>query len=480
MRLASIFLTLTALLFSAAACSDRRRPEKLPVRTSPIPEAVQPAFPEHPVNEADATPKGVKDLLKGPLPIRFSTPGRVRWYLDFDAPATMIRWSPLKGFSVSAGKEVLNVTSRGELRWRQVAGAGHQVFTIDTIEAVWSPAFSTIRELGRRGLSGWSRDWNGGVIGDDRGVFLFDASTVAALGADGQDQWRIALEGIRKVEGPFTCRGGVVFHGKSGLKRQAVQVSAQGTVLRVTELNRGSQLLGVSDACDPLVWRDGTLRLVSERGIARWSRQYPNAPLVYRLEGGFLITAGRAALPADVEIVSDDGRTTNSGKLPVNGRLCRADAVVANGLDVQVMGFCLDVTHPCAKPDGDRGPYNALVTSDGKGGFRPFVRHTAGHMGAAAMPDGGFLTAGSKEEDATDVEMRDRNHAVVWQTALPGRMSAGPYLGPYGGVYIATCSGWECAPPFRLFSITTAKDQDDDEDGPAVGEATADGPAASP
>lgn len=462
MRLSSLSIALGAVVFLAAACKERPLPEKLPTGRTPIPEAVQPAFPEHSVNEADVTPKDVKDLLKGPMPVRFATPGRVRWYMDFDAPVTMIRWSPLKGFSVSAGKEVLNVTSRGDFRSRYVAGAGHQVFAINEVEVVWSPAFSTISEHRLRGQSGWSREWSGGVIGDDQGVYLFDASTVAALGADGQDEWRIALEGIRKVEGPFTCAGGVVFHGMSGLKSQAVQISRQGTVFRVTELNRGAQLLGVSDSCDPLVWRDGTLRLINERGVAIWTRNYPNAPLVDRLAGGFLITAGRAGLPSDVEIVSDSGKTTTSGKLPVNGRLCRADAVVANGLDVQVMGFCLDVTHPCAKPDGDRGPYNALVTADGKGGFRPFIRHAAGHLGAVAVAGVGFLTAGSKEENATDVEMRDRNQEVVWQTALPGRMSAGPYLGPYGGVYIATCTGRQCAPPYRLFSITTRKDQNDD------------------
>ena len=174
------------------------------------------------------------------------------------------------------------------------------------------------------------------------------------------------------------------------------------------------------------------------------------------------MTASRAGLPADFEIISDDGRTVAAGKLPVNGRLCRADAVVSRGLDVQVMGFCLDVTHPCAAPESNRGPYNALVTADGKGGFRPLIRHTAGHLGAAKMDDGGFLIAGSKNEDATDVEMRNSNHEVVWQLLLPGRMSAGPYIGPYGGAYVATCSGWSCNAPYRLFSITTEKEEDED------------------
>lgn len=379
--------------------------------------------------------------------------------MDFDTPVTDIRWSPLKGFSVSAGKEVLNVTSRGEIRWRRVVGEGHRLFTINDVEAVWSPAFSSISELGRRGSSAWSRDWTGGVIGDDRGVFLFDASAVAALGPDGQDKWRIALEGIRKVEGPFYCKGGVIFYGMSGMKRRAVQVSKKGTVLRMTKLSRGAQLLGVSPACEPLVWRDGELRLLSDRGIAKWSRAYPNAPFVSRLEGGFLVIASRASKLAAFEIVSADGKTVASGTLPVTGRLWRADAVSAVGLDVRVLGFCLDVTHPCAAPDGNRGPYNALVTADGKGGFRALIRHAAGHLGALSSKDGGFLIASSKEEDSTDVEMRNRYHETVWQVTLPGRMSAGPYFGPYGGAYVATCGGRNCEPPYRLFSITAEKEQ---------------------
>ena len=456
-----VIFTLSLLAFG---CRATERPEKLPPPSTPVPEAQVPSFPEHPINPKDISPPDARALLRGPQHLRFATPGRVRWYVDLDAPITNIRWSPLKGFSVSAGKQVINVTSRGEVRWRQTAGLGHRLFTIDKVETVWSPAFARIAELGRRGLSGWSRDWSGGVIGDDRGVFLFDASTVAALGPDGLDKWRIALEGIRKVEGPFYCRDAAVFHGMSGLKRQAVEVSLRGSLLRVTGLSRGARLLGVDDGCNPLVWRNGELGIFGDRGVARWTRPYPNAPLVSRLAGGFIAVAARAARPAEYEIISDAGKTVSSGKLPVTGRLCRADVISAVGLNVQVMGFCLDVTHPCAKPDSDRGPYNALVTADGKGGFRPLVRYAGGHLGAVSLPDGGFLVASSKEDDAVDVEMRDRYHEVVWQLTLPGRMSAGPYLGPYGGAYVATCTGRDCKPPYRLFAVTTEKDQEDDTD----------------
>jgi hypothetical protein len=439
------------------ACKDPGSPPKLPESVTPIPEASKPLFPERPINPLDVGPKRAEDLVSDSLQQRLATPGKVRWFLDFEAPITRIRWSPLKGYSVSSGKEVINVTSRGERRWRQVVGLNHQLFTIDDVEVVWSKAFSMIAELGRRGMTGWSRDWTGGVIGDDRGVFLFDASTVSELGADGRDKWRISLEGIRKVEGPFACREGAMFHGMSGLKRQAVHVSFSGAQLRLTELGRGAQLLGADESCDPLVWQDGELRLISDRGVARWIRAYPNAPLVTRLDGGFLITLSRASLPSTFEIISDSGRTVSSGTLPINGRLCRVDAPVANGLLVQVMEFCLDVTHPCANSDSDRGPYNAIVTSDGKGGFRPLVRYTAGHLNAVSTDDGGLLTAASKEETATDVEMRNQFQNVVWQLTLQGRLSAGPFLGPYGDAYVATCAGWNCGPPYRLFSITMKK-----------------------
>lgn len=452
----SEYLAIAALL-SGLACKDKGGPPRLPQGATPIPEAAQPSFPERPINPTDTVPKRPEELTADSMLSRYSTPGKVRWYLDLEAPVTEIRWSPLKGFSVSAGKEVLNITSRGQLRWRQVVGLHHRLYTVDDVEVVWSPAFSTIAELGRRGMSGWSRDWSAGVIGDDKGVFLFDASTVSSLGVDGQDKWRIAIEGIRKVEGPFDCGDGVMFHGTSGLKRQAVQVSDRGTVLRVTDLSRGAQLLGVDGSCSPLVWRDGELRLISASNVARWSRKYPNSPLVSRLNGGFFVTASRASLPPTFEIILDDGRTISSGTLPINGRLCRAAPVVVTDLRVQVLGFCLDVTHPCAKPDSDRGPFNALVTADGKGGFRPLVRYTAGHLGAAATRDGGYVIASSKEENAVDVEMRNRFQEVVWQAALPGRLSAGPYLGPFGDVLVATCGGWACDPPYRLFSMTAEK-----------------------
>jgi hypothetical protein len=71
--------------------------------------------------------------------------------------------------------------------------------------------------------------------------------------------------------------------------------------------------------------------------------------------------------------------------------------------------------------------------------------------------------ASSPEETVTELTLRDdRSDAVTWQISLPGRLSAGPYVGPEGEIYVATCNGWDCAPPYLLIAITGIEPDKDD------------------
>ena len=156
---------------------------------------------------------------------------------------------------------------------------------------------------------------------------------------------------------------------------------------------------------------------------------------------------GRAGLPAEIEIIDMWGKTLQKSELPVAGRLTHTEVIPREVLGVDAIGLCLDVTNPCAKPEGNRGPFNALVTADGKGGFRTLMRHVVGHLGFSKYLDEGIVVASSKEEYSVDLVLRDKAYTVVWQLTLPGRLSGGPYVGPYGAVYVATCRGWDCEPP---------------------------------
>jgi hypothetical protein len=294
------------LLWGLAACGDAGdgRTRQVPRQKSPIPENANPAVLEEHHHLTAPPRESIRELLSGSVLQRFDTPSKVRWVLDFDAPVTHIQWSPLKGFSVTAGDEVHNVTSRGQRRWRVVAGKGHRIFGMGELELVWSPAFGRLSELRRRGLTGWTREWQGRVAGDEQGVYLFDASTVAALREDGKDKWRVALEGIREVDGPFSCRKGMLVHGMSGMKRVAVEISARGGKTRVAKLGRGGLLVGAGPSCEPLVWREGELKLLGARGTPIWRRSYPSAPFVTRLDDGFALIRGNAGLPATFEVVT--------------------------------------------------------------------------------------------------------------------------------------------------------------------------------
>ena len=69
--------------------------------------------------------------MTGSIVKRFATPGAVRWTLNLDKQITFIRWSPLNGLVISAGHTVHNVTSRGQHRWKFIAGLNHRLFSLD-------------------------------------------------------------------------------------------------------------------------------------------------------------------------------------------------------------------------------------------------------------------------------------------------------------------------------------------------------------
>jgi hypothetical protein len=404
--------------------------------------------------EAAAAPS-VESLLSAPLEVRWTSPGGLRWRLPLGAPVTSIRWSILGGLVVSAGQEIQNVTSRGVARWSRVAGAGHRVFRIGGQEVLWSPAFRKLAAILPQGDEGWTRAWSAEVVGDDLGEpLLFDAAIVAAIGEDGSDRWRIALEGLRRISGPYRCDDGVLFQGSRGLQGVAVTISARGAVVRETELERGARVVGASLGCDPLVWNGADLGLLDARGLYRWRREYTSLPAVAREGEGFVLAAGGPEKPVHVESIAGDGRVTWSADLPITGSFSRFD-VLGGALDgTLVAGLCLNVESACSKLDGTRGPYNTIVRLGARGPLGVLERQAQGHVGMARLAPAGLALASSASEGSTEVTLRDRTGSVRTVVTLPGRLSTGPFVGPSDEVYVATCDGWGCRAPFTLFAIT--------------------------
>ncbi|MCP4676848.1 MAG: hypothetical protein GY854_15305 [Deltaproteobacteria bacterium] len=398
----------------------------------------------------------IDQMVSGPRFHRFEKPGAVRWTLELAKPITFIRWSPLAGLVVSVGDEVHNVTSQGNDRWRTIGGRHHRLFELDTTEILWSPDFNKLSQLIRRGRQGWSRKWNGKLVSDRRGgIYLLDASTVAAIGSDGRDRWRASLEGVRKLEGPFPCKDGALFHGMSGLQRVAVHITRRGSIMSETALGRGAVLISSGSMCQPLVWLGDEIAMLDVHGNTLWKRPSSQLPFAHRLDGGFALVSANASGMSHLEVLTDDGRVLQSGELPISGRLTDVRILPRpGGLSVDAIGACLDVTSPCSKPKGTRGPFNALVSAVPGVGFRAMLRHVQGHLNFASYPEGGILVAGSQAAMETDLTLRDAGHSILWQVALPGRLSSGPYVGPSGEVYVATCRGWNCEAPYLLVSIT--------------------------
>jgi hypothetical protein len=397
----------------------------------------------------------VEKLLSAPLEVRWTSPGGLRWRVVVGAPITSIRWSNLGGLVISAGEEIQNVTSRGVARWSRVAGPGHRIYRIASQEVLWSPAFQKLAALLPKGGEGWTRKWSAEVVGDELGEpLLVDAGTVAAIGPDGSDRWRLALDGLRRISGPYRCDDGVLFQGSRGLQGVAVTISQRGTVVRETELERGARVVGASLGCDPLVWNGAELGLLDARGLYRWRREYTSLPAVARDGQGFLLAGGEQEKPVHVESIAGDGRVSWSSDLPVSGSFSRFD-VLGGALDgARIAGLCLNVESACSKLDGNRGPYNTVVRLGPSGPLGVLERQAQGHVGMAIFEPGGLALASSSGEGSTEVTLRDGTGLVRTVVTLPGRLSAGPFIGPNGEVYAATCDGWSCRAPYALFAIT--------------------------
>jgi hypothetical protein len=394
-------------------------------------------------------------VLKGSKLKRYATPGAIRWSRNIGSPTTFLRWSPLAGLVVSAGREVHNVTSRGDHRWQYVAGNNHRLYTLGDSEVVWSPDFQRLSQLLRGGRTGWTRDWAGKLVSDRQGnIYLLDAGTITSIAPDGTDKWRASPAGIREVEGPFSCSDHVLFQGMRGMQRVAIQISNRGSITRVTKLARGALLIGAGANCEPFVWRSGEVALLDAMGNAIWRRPFKDPPFVEALVGGFALVSGQANQPTLLKVLTDDGRVYQSSELPVSGRLTGARILPRTDFGVRAIGLCLDVTSPCARSGEARGPFNTLLTAAGRDTYRVLLRHIKGHLNFTTSPKQELIVASSNDEMTTDLVCRDASDKTVWQVTVPGRLSAGPQIGPSDEIYLATCSGWPCRAPHLLFSVT--------------------------
>ncbi|MBN2529760.1 MAG: hypothetical protein JXR76_25440 [Deltaproteobacteria bacterium] len=400
----------------------------------------------------------LSQMLQTPLMIRYNTPGHVRYSMLFDAPISAISWSAHAGMSVSSGNYLQNVTTKGEQRWKLNAGEGHKVFVTGGEEIIWSGQFESVFQMKRNGRVGWKKPWAHPLaFNPPDSLFMVDASNVARLGADGHERWRVTVDDVRKLDGPFPCGNQVLFQGKRGQKSVATVVTDSGAVLNETELPFAAVVLGASFTCEPIIWSSGQVSQVGGRGELKWSYPLKNRPLFFKLFNTYLFIVPEPQESVAVVMVDKVGTILYKRGLPIAGRVTDGTVIELSGMR-QAIALCKDVSSPCARRDGNRGPFNVLLTGD-RGQFSVVERLVKGHNNIARFFNEGFVYAGSSTEDETTVTMYDRSAKIIWNTVLPGRLSAGPWVGPYGGVYLGTCMGWECSKPYRFISMTGAPEE---------------------
>jgi hypothetical protein len=330
----------------------------------------------------------------------------------------------------------------------------HEVFALDEIDVVYAPMFKELFELLPRGRRGWSRPVaQGHVTVSENGVYILDASTLRKISSDGKDQWLAVIQGARQIDGPFPCDTGVVVQGRRGSASEAVRLGVHGDIGRRLELRSGALLLAVTRSCDPIVWSEGKLLQLDERGQTTWGRDTHQMPFCTTLPAGLACIASRGESSALFELICTNGKTLAASELPFSGRLTAARVASSPKGLARIIAACTDVTSPCARRDTNRGPFNALMGVSEDGAVTPLFQHPTGHIGFEVLPDGRLVTASSIDGESTSVAARDASNGVLWQVDLPGRLSAGPTIDS-NTVYIATCKGLACEPPYELFGLT--------------------------
>ncbi|MCU0662468.1 MAG: hypothetical protein MUC50_09110 [Myxococcota bacterium] len=452
------------------ACRDREPPTATPNSSGSPPPTQSPSGPRKELlatsEPAPQTPNvnmAASERLS--LAVRRETPGAIRSRATLPGAASSLRFAAFqRGVLVSVGTNLLLV-DRETTRGLWAAGANHKVFSLPGVDAVYSPAFSELFALLPNGRKGWKRRVSHGrIVASAEGVYLLDASTLRKLSSTGGDEWYAFVPGARQLEGPFACDLGVVVQGSRGMSSEVVRLSPDGEVGRRLELSSGAVLLGATPTCDPIVWSDGKILALDERGRKIWGRATPKMPLCSALPAGQACVVARGDERALFELVAPSGKTLASAELPITGRLTTAVAVASPSGRARVIAACTDVTSPCARSDSNRGPFNALLGLAEDGSVSPLFKHPTGHIAFSALADGRLITASSIDGDSTSVAARDASNDVLWQAELKGRLTAGPIVeAPV--VYVATCQGLACDPPFELFCLTLERPVVDTDKG---------------
>ena len=408
----------------------------------------------------------IKDLLNHPPIVRYSTPGMLRYAVMLQNPISSITWSPLAGFSVSSGRQIYNITSKGLNRWHINAGLEHKVYISNNQEIIWSKDFKKIFKIIRNGRTGWSFNWPIEPLFKTGGeIYLADASNVATLSTSGSQKWMATIEGVRKIEGPFPCGNKVMFQGRRGKISVAVVITNSGAIFSEFSLPVASVLLGASNDCLPLVWSGeesgNEIFMLNSRGDTTWSHHLETVPVFNKLKDGYLLAIPHATSSIRLVKLDFNGNVKWNKKLPVTGRITSMNIFNKKG-STDVIAICKDVSSPCTRQNGNRGPFNTVIMGS-KGHFSILERVIQGHINISNIADNGFITAVSRRENETELTMRDSFGSVLWTLNLPGRFSAGPYAGPYGAIYLGTCTGWSCTPPYRFLSVTAATPSKDEK-----------------
>jgi len=414
--------------------------------TPPIGDTSAPA----PIEDT-ATPSQAPSL---PLQRRFATPGTVRFTLPFPAPISQMHITPLGGLVLSSGDHIFNVTSRGVIRWKIMAGPEHTAYPYQQTELLWSRSYQRLNNILPAGRTGWARAIHGELRADDTGqLYLFDAATLGALAPDGSDRWRAVMNEYRQLQGPWHCDEGIVVQGSRGLSGAAILLSHHGAVIRRIELARGAIVLGVSRQCEPLIWRSDKTALLDARGAERWSVPSPVMPSMKRTEANIWLTIETPPQGVWLKGWHPDGRSIRTTALPIDDKIIGMD-LLSQDDRVSLLGLCVGVASHCARPQGNRGPFNTLLAPNAHGGLSVVVRSTHGHAAFVDYGPKGHLIADAASDRETELTMYNTAGQILWTTLLPGRLCAQPVRGPYEALYVATCEGWQCDGPHRLIAIT--------------------------
>lgn len=360
--------------------------------------------------------------------VRYRTAGKIRWVVEMSGAVSELKPYSQGGILLLAPDRIHYMTSKGAFKWERVLGPGYTLVRSDKGEIVFTPKPHRILSLGWKGRIAWESQMEGSAFpGPEGSTIVADASVVRCIRADGELAWRFASEHAHRFDTVMTSGAYTLLEGRKGRHGHLVVLGPDGRPASEIPLGETESLIGACGEGDAVVYEPGRLKIITRRGVVRWSIAFPEIrSLAVQGEDLLALVASSGDEPARLTWLSSGGEVAWSSALPDDQPPMSARIMGWPDRGVWIAG-CLGPGQQCDGMGGIRTTSNVLYHAVPNGKLRP-VRFLSGELFAAAPFQNAVVSAKSMRDWATLLSLWTDDEQPAWHLKLEGALEAGPMV----------------------------------------------------